>query len=311
MPEEEYSWLPSQDVLSFEEISALVDRFIALGVTKVRLTGGEPLVRRELPVLVKLLAGKPLTELAMTTNGVLLAEHALALREAGLQRITVSLDTLHRDRFLRLTRRDQLARVLEGIVAARAAGFTGLKLDTVVTRGLNDDELERLLEFAGRHDAELRFIEYMDVGGATHWSREQVVSAKELLLTLSARFGKIEPLPERGSAPAQRFRLPDGRVFGVIASTTEPFCQSCDRARLTADGRWFTCLYATEGTNLLKALRDGATAAELEKLIRSTWEGRVDRGAQERLALHESRGPLASVAELRRSPHLEMHTRGG
>ena len=311
MPEKDYSWLPSQDVLSFEEIGALVDRFIALGVTKVRLTGGEPLVRRDLTVLVKVLASKPLTELAMTTNGVLLAQHAVALRQAGLQRITVSLDTLHRERFLRLTRRDQLSQVLEGITAARAAGFSALKLDTVLTRGLNDDELEPLLDFAARHDAELRFIEYMDVGGATGWSMEQVVSAKELLLTLSARFGKIEPLPERGSAPAQRFRLPDGRVFGVIASTTEPFCSSCDRARLTADGRWFTCLYAKDGTNLLAALRGGATAAKLEGLIRSTWEGRADRGAEVRLALPESRGPLATAAQLRRSPHLEMHTRGG
>jgi cyclic pyranopterin phosphate synthase len=311
MPEEEYSWLPSREVLSFEEMSSLVDRFVALGVTKVRLTGGEPLVRRDLAVLVKLLAGKPLAELAMTTNGVLLAAQAVALKEAGLQRLTVSLDTLQRERFLRLTRRDHLPQVLEGISAAQAAGFTGLKLDTVLTRGINDDEVEPLLDFAARHDAELRFIEYMDVGGATRWSMAQVVPARELLHTLAARFGKIEPLPGRGSAPAERFRLPDGRVFGVIASTTQPFCSSCDRARLTADGRWFTCLYATEGTNLLTALRGGASAAELEGLIRSTWERRVDRGAEERLALRESRGPLASAAELREQPHLEMHTRGG
>ena len=135
--------------------------------------------------------------------------------------------------------------MLEGIAAVPEAGFTGLKLDTVVIRGTNDDEVEALLEFAGRHDAELRFIEYMDVGGATKWSMDQVVRAKELLRRLSARFGASRPLAGRGSAPAERFRLPDGRTFGVIASTTQPFCGACDRGRLTADGHWFTCLYST------------------------------------------------------------------
>lgn len=310
MPEEEYSWLPAADILSFEELSSLVDRFLALGVKKVRLTGGEPLVRRGLPALISLLAAKPIEELALTTNGVLLGEQAAALKDAGLQRVTVSLDTLQRDRFLKLTRRDQLPQVLEGIAAARRAGFTGLKLDTVLTRGVNDDEVEALLEFAGRHEAELRFIEYMDVGGATRWSMAQVVPAKELLQKVSARFGTLEPLPGRGSAPAERFRLPDGRTFGVIASTTQPFCSSCDRARLTADGQWFTCLYATDGMDLKTALRRGATEAELEAMIRSAWEGRVDRGAEDRLALRE-RGPLVSAAELKGAPHREMHTRGG
>ncbi len=311
MPEEEYSWLPSSEILSFEEISSLVDRFVALGVKKVRLTGGEPLVRRGLPTLIKLLAAKPLDELALTTNGVLLAEHAHALKAAGLQRVTVSLDTLSRARFLRLTRRDQLPQVLEGIAAARQAGFSGLKLDTVLTRGVNDDEVEGLLEFAGDHDAELRFIEYMDVGGATRWSMAQVVPAKELLEQLSQRFGAIAPLPGRGSAPAERFRLPDGRTFGVIASTTQPFCSACDRARLTADGHWFTCLYATQGMDLKAALRGGASADELEVLIRAAWERRSDRGAEERLALRGGRGPSVSAAELKAAPHREMHTRGG
>ncbi len=310
MPEEEYSWLPSREILSFEELSSLVDRFVALGVRKVRLTGGEPLVRRDLPVLVKLLAEKPLDELAMTTNGVLLGEHAAALKQAGLQRVTISLDTLQRARFHKLTRRDQLPQVLEGIVAARAARFAGIKLDTVLTRGVNDDEIEALLDFAALHEAELRFIEYMDVGGATRWSMEQVISARELLGRLSARFGVIEPMPGRGSAPAERFRLPDGRVFGVIASTTQPFCSTCDRARLTADGHWFTCLYSTSGTDLKTVLRGGAGAAELESVIQRVWEGRNDRGAEQRAALR-SRGPLVSAAELRREPHLEMHTRGG
>ncbi len=310
MPEEEYSWLPSGEILSFEELSSLVDRFVALGVTKVRLTGGEPLVRRELGTLVKLLAAKPLSDLALTTNGVLLSEHAQSLKDAGLHRVTVSLDTLQPDRFKKLARRDQLPQVLEGISSARAAGFRDTKIDTVVMRGVNDDELESLLEFAGQHEAELRFIEYMDVGGATRWSMAQVVPAKELLQRLSARFGMIEPLPERGSAPAERFRLPDGRTFGIIASTTQPFCGSCDRSRLTADGQWFTCLYATSGTDLKSALRSGKSPNEIESMIRATWERRSDRGAEERLRVRE-RGPLASVSELRREPHLEMHTRGG
>ncbi len=307
MPEEEYGWLPSAEVLSFEEISALVDRFIGQGVKKVRLTGGEPLVRRELPVLVKMLAQKPLEELAITTNGVLLRKHARALKDAGLQRVTVSLDTLSAERFKKLTRRDQLGEVLDGIAAAREAGFTGLKLDTVLMRGVNDDEVEALLDFAASHQAELRFIEYMDVGGATRWSMKDVVPARELL----ARLGSVEALPGRGSAPAERFRRANGQVFGVIASTTRPFCSSCDRARLTADGTWFTCLYASVGVDLKAALRGGASAGELEALIQRTWAQRADRGAEERLALRELRGPLASASELKGSPHLEMHTRGG
>lgn len=306
MPEEEYGWLPSDEVLTFEEISALVDRFIALGVRKVRLTGGEPLVRRELATLVQMLAEKPIDELALTTNGVLLRAQARALKDAGLHRVTVSLDTLSREKFLRLTRRDQLPAVLDGIAAAREVGFTGLKIDTVLMRGVNDDEVEALLDFAATQNAELRFIEYMDVGGATKWSMNDVVSARELL----ARLGPVEALPGRGSAPAERFRRANGQVFGVIASTTQPFCGSCDRARLTADGLWLTCLYATGGVDLKQALRGAASDFDLESLIQRTWEGRIDRGAEERLALN-TRGPLASAVELKTQPHLEMHTRGG
>src|SRR5581483_1209519 len=174
MPEEDYVWLPNAEILSFEEVSALVDRFIALGVRKVRLTGGEPLLRRDLPELVKLLAAKPLDDLALTTNGVLLEQQASALREAGLHRVTVSLDTLKPARFVALTRRDAHAKVLAGIAAAHAAGFpAGLKLDCVALKGLNDDELKPLLDFGAEHGAEVRFIEYMDVGGATLWSRPQ------------------------------------------------------------------------------------------------------------------------------------------
>jgi cyclic pyranopterin phosphate synthase len=315
MPEEEYVWLPRGDVLSFEEMAQLVDVFTDLGVDKVRLTGGEPLLRRDLDRLVRLLADNPrLRDLALTTNGVLLAEQAGALRAAGLRRVTVSLDTLRADRFRLLTRRDTHARVLEGIASVGQSDWPGLKLDTVVMRGVNDDELADLVEYAGSVGAEVRFIEYMDVGGATNWSMERVVSRREMLERLGERYGAITPIvpvaEEDSAAPADRFRLPDGRVFGIISSTTEPFCRTCDRSRLTADGLWYLCLYATRGVDLRGALRGGASRDELLRLIRSTWQGRRDRGAEERLALPERR-PLIQIGELKRDPHLEMHTRGG
>jgi cyclic pyranopterin phosphate synthase len=309
MPEEEYVWLPRDDMLSFEEMGHLVDVFADLGVDKVRLTGGEPLLRRDLDRLVRLLADNPrIRDLAMTTNGVLLGEQAAALRAAGLHRITVSLDTLRAERFKALTRRDTHARVLESIDTV--AGWPGLKLDTVVMRGVNDDELADLIEYAGRVSAEVRFIEYMDVGGATHWSLQRVVSRAEMLAALETRYGAITPIQEESSAPADRFRLSDGRVFGIISSTTQPFCRSCDRSRLTADGLWYLCLYAVRGTDLRQPLRAGASREDLLALIRSTWHGRRDRGAEARLATPE-RQPLIQIGELKRDPHLEMHTRGG
>ncbi len=311
MPEEHYAWLPRADILSFEEIAALVDAFTDAGVDRVRLTGGEPLLRHGLPALVRLLAAKPaLRDLALTTNGILLAEQAEALRAAGLHRITVSLDTLHADRFRTLTRRDALPQVLAGIRAADAAGFRPLKIDTVAMRGVNDDELADLIEFARPLGAEVRFIEYMDVGGATHWSPERVYARDAMLADLARRYGAIEPLREESSAPAARYRLPDGTIFGIIASTTAPFCRRCDRARLTADGMWFLCLYARLGIDLRAALRGGASRATLADRITAGWGARRDRGAEERLA-ERARAPLAAPGELRRDPHLEMHTRGG
>jgi cyclic pyranopterin phosphate synthase len=249
----------------------------------------------------------------MTTNGVMLAPQAGALRAAGLGRVTVSLDTLRPDRFLALTRRDTHAQVLAGIAAAREAGFPGLKLDTVVMRGVNGDELVDLIEYGRQAGAEVRFIEYMDVGGATHWSLDQVVSRAEMLDLLARRYGPIEPLAEVSAAPAERFRLADGTVFGIIASTTAPFCQRCDRSRLTADGTWYLCLYAQRGIDLRTPLRDGASRQELRDLIGGTWAGRRDRGAEERKALQASgvRGVLVQVDGLRQDPRLEMHTRGG
>lgn len=311
MPEEEYVWLRRDQLLSFEEINELAGVFAELGVDKVRLTGGEPLVRRDLPLLVRMLADNPrIKDLALTTNGVLLAEHASALKEAGLHRITVSLDTLRPDRFRALSRRDSLPQVTEGIERAARVGLANLKLDAVVLRGTNDDELVDLLEYGRQVGAEVRFIEYMDVGGATLWSREKVVSRIEMLRMLASHYGPVEPIREQTSAPAQRFALPDGLIFGIISSTTAPFCRSCDRSRLTADGLWYLCLYATEGTDLRGALRAGASRESLKALIATTWHQRRDRGAEQRLGIPD-RGPLVSTGALRADPHLEMHTRGG
>jgi len=312
MPEDDYVWLPREDVLHFEETSALVDVFLSLGVDKVRLTGGEPLLRRDAPALVRMLAQKAgLRDLALTTNGVLLADQIDALHAAGLGRITVSLDTLRRDRFVSLTRFDQLEAVRAGIAAASRV-YGELKIDTVVIRGVNDDELVDLIEFGRSVNAEVRFIEYMDVGGASRWSPARVVSRDDILATLTKRYGAIAAVSEPGSsAPAERFSLPDGTTFGIIASTTEPFCASCDRSRLTADGMWYLCLYATQGIDLRGPLRQGASPEDIRQLVTGGWQRRDDRGAEDRLALGDQRAFVPVQDLLKRDPHLEMHTRGG
>ncbi len=311
MPEQEYVWLPKQSILTFEEIARLVGIFTSLGVEKVRLTGGEPLLRHDLATLTGMLAKNPaIRDLALTTNGLLLTRQADALKQAGLGRVTVSLDTLRPERMQALARSDRHADVLAAIATARRVGFP-VKLNTVVIRGVNEDELVELVEFARAHEAEVRFIEYMDVGGATGWSREQVVSQQEILERLSPQYGAITPVTSGDvAAPAERFRLPDGTTFGIVASTTAPFCRSCDRSRLTADGTWFLCLYAERGIDLREPLRNGASDAELADLIASTWRGRADRGAEARLGLAH-RTPLYQVNGLRADPHREMHTRGG
>ncbi|MCP3918585.1 MAG: GTP 3',8-cyclase MoaA [bacterium] len=311
MPEEEYVWLPKSRVLTFEEIERLVSAFTEIGVDRVRLTGGEPLLRRDLHKLVARLARHPrLREVALTTNALLLTEQAPELRAAGLSRITVSLDSLDPNRFHDMTRRNELGRALAGVEAASRAGFAPIKINTVLMAGVNDKELDALLDFARSGGHELRFIEYMDVGGATRWSPDVVVDRDEILARVAARHGTPRPLAGRGSAPADRYTLPDGTVFGVIASTTAPFCGACDRARLTADGHFYACLYAKKGFDLATALREGATDAELLEVLRGNWRARSDRGAEERLGLAD-RTPLAGRAELADDPRLEMHTRGG
>jgi GTP 3',8-cyclase len=312
MPEDEYVWLPRTSILTYEELDRLTRVFVSLGVSKVRLTGGEPLVRHDLSALVQLLSEiAGLGDLALTTNGLLLARQAQGLRAAGLRRITVSLDTLRAERMRDFARSERHADVIAGIGAASEAGFDPLKINTVVVRGFNDDEILDLLMFARDRAAELRFIEYMDVGGATQWRRDAVVSREEILARIAARFGTIEAItPPDSAAPAERFRLDDGTTFGVIASTTAPFCRTCDRGRLTADGRFYGCLYAADGLDLREPLRAGASDAELAALLTTTWQARADRGAEERLRITH-RGVLAAAAELRADPHLEMHTRGG
>lgn len=314
MPEEEYSWLPRQTLLTFEEIATLTDLFADVGVDKVRLTGGEPLMRRDLPRLIhRLTKNRRLKDIALTTNGILLGDQAQALYDAGLHRVTVSLDTLRPDRFRALTRRDSFQQVLDGIEAVVRIGFPQLKLDTVAMRGFNDDELAHLIEYGMRVGAEVRFIEYMDVGGANDWSADKVLSRAMILKSLAQRYGSIEPIIERSSAPAQRFRLPDGTTFGIIPSTTTPFCSTCDRSRLTADGMWYLCLYAKQGVDLRQPLRAGFSREDMLARLRSVWEARTDRGAEERKELEQTgaRGRLIGIEKLREDPHLEMHARGG
>jgi cyclic pyranopterin phosphate synthase len=311
MPEPDYAWLPSTDILSFDEISALVGSFARLGVTRVRLTGGEPLLRGNLDHLIARLRQIPtIRDIALTTNGTQLERWAQQLRDAGLDRVTVSVDSLRPDRFARLTRREDLDKVLAGIERAAAVGFTALKINVVVMRGFNDDELLELLEFGDRVGAEIRFIEYMDVGGATRWREDEVVSSAEILDHLRAHYGLIRIQGNQGNAPARQFLLPSGQQFGVIASVTEPFCRACDRSRITADGMWYLCLYAGEGVDLRQALRNGGSDESLVDLIRSAWQRRCDRGAELRQSTAR-RGALYQVEQLQKDPHREMHTRGG
>jgi cyclic pyranopterin phosphate synthase len=311
MPEEQYTWLPRRDILTFEEISSLVDVFVSLGVDKVRITGGEPLLRRNLAELVRMLAAKPgVRDLAMTTNAVLLAQGARSLRDAGLGRVSVSLDTLRPERFEVISRRSSHGDVLDGLRAVTEAGFVGTKIDTVVMRGVNDDELVDLIEFGRSVPAEVRFIEYMDIGGATRWNPASVFSRVEMLQRLRGHYGEIEVLDENDSAPATRFVLPDGTIFGIVSSTTQPFCAACDRSRVTADGMWYRCLYARTGTDLRQPLRSGAGFEQLRQIVTEGWQQRRDQGAVDRLA-RKRRRPLIPVMVLKREPHLEMHTRGG
>jgi len=280
-----FPFLEKKEILSFEEITRLVGIFVGMGVEKVRLTGGEPLLRQDLPALVAQLARVPgLRELALTTNGSLLGPLARPLREAGLHRLTVSLDTLDPERFKALADTPvTLDRVLEGLEAARAAGFTGLKLNCVLKRGVNEDDILPLAEFARNEGHVLRFIEYMDVGTGNGWRLEQVVPAREIIARLGARWPLARYHAEAPNCVAQHWRYLDGRgEVGVIASVTEPFCAGCDRARLSAEGSLYTCLFAEEGLDLKTFLRSGGSDRDLAALVGSAWKRREDRYSERR-----------------------------
>ncbi|HEY3271208.1 MAG TPA: GTP 3',8-cyclase MoaA [Geothrix sp.] len=274
----DYAFLPREALLSFEEITRLVRVFTGLGVTKVRLTGGEPLMRRELPALVRMLAGVPgLEDLALTTNGALLPELAPALKAAGLRRLTMSLDTLRPERFRAISDTDlPLERVLAGLEAARAAGFGPIKLNCVLKRGVNDDEILDLAAFAREGGHTLRFIEFMDVGTTNGWQMEAVVPAAQVRRILESRW-PIEPLETGEDAVARTWRYRDGQgEIGLIASVTAPFCRGCDRARLSAEGRLYTCLFAGQSLDLRSCLRGGHSDADLAALLAFHWKRRGD-----------------------------------
>ena len=283
----DHAFLPREELLTFEEITRLVTAFAGLGVEKVRLTGGEPLVRRDLPDLVAQLAAVPgVRDLTLTTNGVLLPPQAEALRAAGLHRVTISLDADDDPTFMRLNdSRVPVAKVLAGIEAAETAALGPIKLNMVVKRGWNEHAIlpmARRFRGTGRI---LRFIEYMDVGHSNGWRLDEVVTADEILTTIASEF-PLEPMPPtKPGEVAERYRYTDGGgEIGVIASVSRPFCGTCDRARLSADGQLYTCLFATRGHDLRSLLRDGGTDAGLETAVRAIWEGRDDRYSELRSA---------------------------
>jgi cyclic pyranopterin phosphate synthase len=286
----DYPFLPKGGILSFEEITRLARVFATLGVEKVRLTGGEPLLRRDLPLLVSMLTGLPaIRELTLTTNGSRLTEFAAPLRAAGLRRITVSLDALDDATFRSMNEVDfPVDRVLAGIDSALHAGFYPVKINAVIRRGVNEHAIEDLAARFSGPQYVLRFIEFMDVGNTNRWRMDQVVPSAEIARRLA-----LAPLPAqyRGEV-ASRFRTPAGGEIGLIASVTQPFCRDCTRARLTADGRLYTCLFGSEGHDLRSLLRADASDDTLQSIIRSVWFARTDRYSELRSALPAQRSKV-------------------
>ncbi len=270
-------WMPRSEILTFEEIERLARICVEqYGFDGIRLTGGEPTIRAHITRLVAKLAALGV-DLAMTTNGATLRNLAPGLREAGLRRINVSLDTLDRDKFVRMTRRDELANVLDGIAAAKQAGFDRVKINAVVERGTNDDEIVDLARFGRDEGVEVRFIEFMPLDASDAWQRAQVVGQDEIVATIAAEW-PIEVIPARGAAPANVWRYLDGSgTVGVIPTVTKPFCGDCDRVRLTADGQFRTCLFATDEFDLRSAIRSGETddqiARRIEAAVGTKWAG--------------------------------------
>jgi len=283
MPAEGMTWLDRSEVLTYEEIERVaricVEKF---GVDSLRLTGGEPTVRAHLPQLIAKLAALRLPDgtkpdIALTTNGATLRNIALELRDAGLDRINVSMDSLKPERFFAMTRRDELHNVLAGIAEAQVAGFSPMKVNAVVERGANDDEILDLVRYGRDNNVEVRFIEFMPLDATNEWERNKVVSQDEIVATIAAEF-PLELMPARGAAPADRWRFLDGKgTVGVIPSVTHPFCGDCDRVRLTSDGQFRTCLFATDETDIRALLRNGGTDEEIAELIQvavgAKWAG--------------------------------------
>jgi GTP 3',8-cyclase len=285
MPMDEYEWIDKKEILTFEEITRLAKLSIEFGVEKIRLTGGEPLVRQDLPVLIEKLAGLDgLKDLCLTTNGALLSERIDALKAAGLKRVNISVDTLDPDKFKLMTKRGDLSKVLDGIFAAKQAGLTPIKLNAVIERGVNDDDIIPLVEFAREHGIAMRFIEYMDVGNANNWTSAKLVSKKAIIEKIHAKYPLREVGRDQGSAPSVDYEFVDGAGdIGVIASVTEPFCGNCTRLRLTADGKFVTCLFSQIGHDIKALLRGGATDDEIRNFLATLWQKRTDRYSVERL----------------------------
>ena len=280
MPEHGIEFVPREEILSYEEIERFVRIAVRLGVTKVRVTGGEPLVRKGVPELVRKLAAIPeIQGLALTTNGVLLPQLAEPLYQAGLRRINVHLDTLDRERFARITRRDELDRVLEGLALVKRLGFGPIKINAVAVKDLVEPDLVPLARYGRENGFEIRFIEFMPLDAQGLWERGRVLLAGEILETLSREIAPLIEIPDRDPrAPATQYRYADGiGTIGFIASVSRPFCQNCNRIRLTADGKLRYCLFALEETDVRGLLRNGASDDEIAHLIRSTvqakWEG--------------------------------------
>jgi cyclic pyranopterin phosphate synthase len=307
MPREHFDpqhrYLPRAEILSFEEIVRVVGALLPLGLRKVRLTGGEPLLRSELPELVAMLRRFPELDLALTTNGSLLSKHAQALRDAGLDRLTVSLDSTAPDVFARMTDSElPVSEVLSGIEAARAAGFGPLKINAVVRRGVNDHTLLELARHFKASGDIVRFIEYMDVGLTNGWRMEQVVSGKDMVSLIDAEMPLEPAAPHYPGEVAKRYRYRDGSgEIGVISSVTQPFCGTCARLRLSADGQIFGCLFARVGTDLRALLRSprGVADSELSAAVQRFWQARGDRYSE-----------LRSVGT-KSLPRLEMSYLGG
>jgi GTP 3',8-cyclase len=289
-----FAFLPREELLRFEEITRVVSAFARAGVTKVRLTGGEPLLRAGLPDLVAMVAAVPgIDDIALTTNGSLLARYAEPLRAAGLTRVTVSLDTLDAETFASVADAEvTLGSVLEGIAAASAAGFAPLKLNAVIRRGWNDADVEGLAAYAREHGHTMRFIEYMDVGDTNGWRLDDVVPAAEILTRLSGQWPLTPVPPAYAAEVANRYRYADGRgEVGVISSISKPFCGTCTRARLSAIGEVYTCLFASTGHDLRALIRSGVDDEALGGAVRGIWTARTDRYSELRSAHAGQIGP--------------------